>query len=207
MAGAAGHDRPKGPIHNVPQGIQLSWTVRLLPYLDEAGTLKQIDLAAGAYAEKNAAVRSLRIAAFVCPSQLPGLYNATPASNYAGCHHDVEAPIAEDNHGVLFLNSHISARDVTDGVQHTIYVGEKRTSDDDLAGCPARGPPCGTRARRWTRRTMEKPASDLFVGGFGAYHPAGGEFFFSVTSPCALSVRQSTWTSTSNWPIAPMASS
>ena len=69
---------PKGPIHNVPQGIQLSWTVHLLPYLDEAGTFKQIDLAAGAYAEKNAAVRSLRIAAFACPSQRSGLQTATP---------------------------------------------------------------------------------------------------------------------------------
>ena len=35
-----GTTEPKGPIHNVPQGIQLSWTVRLLPYLDEAGTLQ-----------------------------------------------------------------------------------------------------------------------------------------------------------------------
>src|SRR5208282_3014377 len=43
-----GTTNPTGPIHNVPQGIQLSWTVHLLPYLDDAGTFKQIDLAAGA---------------------------------------------------------------------------------------------------------------------------------------------------------------
>ena len=140
----------------------------LLPYLDEAGTFKQIDLAAGACSEKNAAVRGLRIAAFACPSQLSGLQTATPASNYAGCHHDVEAPIAEDNHGVLFLNSHISERDVTDGVQHTIYVGEKRTGTDDL------GWMSGTRATFRNTGTPigktdeEKPPSDLFVGGFGA---------------------------------------
>ena len=173
-----GSTDPKGPIHNVPQGIQISWTVHLLPYLDEAATLKQIDLAAGAYAEKNAAVRSLRIAAFICPSQLPVLNTTTPACNYAGCHHDVEAPIDEDNHGVLFLNSHISARDVTDGVQHTIYVGEKQTSADNL------GWMSGTRATLRNTGTPldqtndEKPASDLFVGGFGAYHPAGANFLF-----------------------------
>ena len=120
----------------------------MLPYLDEAGTFKQIDLAAGAYAEKNALVRGLRIAALACPSQRSSPQTATPASNYAGCHHEVEAPIAEDNHGVLFLNSRISARDVTDGVQHTIYLGEKRTTWTIWAGCPARGPPCATRARR-----------------------------------------------------------
>ena len=37
----SGTTNPKGPIHNVPQGIELSWTVSLLPYLDEAGTFKQ----------------------------------------------------------------------------------------------------------------------------------------------------------------------
>lgn len=172
---------PKGPIHNVPQGVQLSWTVRLLPYLDEAGTLKHIDAAAGAYAEQNAAARSLRIAAFVCPSQplvRQAGQTAGPASNYAGCHHDVEAPIAEDNHGVLFLNSRISQRDVTKGVQHTIYLGEKRTDADDL------GWMSGTRATLRNTGTPidktseEQPPDDLFVGGFGASHPTGANFLF-----------------------------
>ncbi len=173
-----GTTNPTGPIHNVPQGIQLSWTVHLLPYLDDAGTFKQIDLAAGAYSEKNASVRGLHIAAFTCPSQRSTAQTATPASNYAGCHHQVEAPIAEDNHGVLFLNSHISQRDVTDGVEHTIYLGEKKTSLDDL------GWMSGTRATLRNTGTPidktgeEKPASDLFVGGFGADHPVGANFLF-----------------------------
>jgi prepilin-type processing-associated H-X9-DG protein len=171
-------DPSKGPIHNVPEGVHLSWTVRLLPYIDEAGTRKQIDLAAGAYAEKNAAARSLRIAAFACPSQPTVRQTATPASNYAGCHHEVEAPIAEDNHGVLFLNSHIAERDVTDGVEHTIYLGEKRTDFDDL------GWMSGTRATLRNTGTPigktseEKPANNLYVGGFGAYHPGGANFLF-----------------------------
>ena len=36
--------------------------------------------------------------------------------SYAGCHHDVEAPIAADNHGVLYLNSHVRFDDITDGL-------------------------------------------------------------------------------------------
>jgi len=173
-----GTTNPTGPIHNVPQGIHLSWTVHVLPYLDEAGTFNHIDLAAGAYAAKNAPVRALHIAAFACPSQRSGLDPPTPASNYAGCHHDVESPIAEDNHGVLFLNSHISARDVTDGVEHTIYLGEKLTAPDDL------GWMSGTRATLRNTGTPlaaiedEKPANDLFVGGFGSCHPAGANFLF-----------------------------
>ena len=89
----AGTTDPKGPIHNVPQGNQISWTVHLLPYLDEAGTLKHIDLNAGAYAAKMARVRKLHIAAFACPSQAPVAAAAFPASSYAGCHHDIEAPL------------------------------------------------------------------------------------------------------------------
>jgi hypothetical protein len=173
----AGTTDPKSPIHNVPKGIQISWTVRLLPYLDEAGTLKHIDLAAGAYAEKNAPVRKLVIPAFVCPSQVP-VATAAPPSSYAGCHHDVEAPIADNNDGVLFLNSHISERDVTDGVQHTIYLGEKRVDEGDL------GWMSGSRATLRNTGTpidetpTEQPASDLYVGGFGSSHPSGAGFLF-----------------------------
>ena len=53
-------------------------------------------------------------------------------SNYAGCYHDVESPIDVDNHGVMYLNSHISQKDVTDGTSHTIYVGEKLSDEQDL---------------------------------------------------------------------------
>ena len=174
----AGTTDAQGPIHSSPQGIALSWTVRLLPYIDEQGTFRHVDLDAGAYSEKNAPVRNLRIVALVCPSERGGLQTATPASNYAGCHHDVEAPIAEDNHGVLFLNSHISQRDVTDGVQHTIYLGEKRTDPGDL------GWMSGTRATLRNTGTEIDPAdpktpkSDLLVGGFASCHPAGANFAF-----------------------------
>ncbi|MDZ7618271.1 MAG: DUF1559 domain-containing protein, partial [Patescibacteria group bacterium] len=47
-------------------------------------------------------------------------------STYAGCHHDVESPIDADNHGVFFLNSHVSTYEIPDGASHTITVGEKR---------------------------------------------------------------------------------
>ena len=55
---------------------------------------------------------------YVPPTAGPGLMS------YAACHHDVEAPIDVDNHGVLFLNSHVSYADITDGPASTILVGE-----------------------------------------------------------------------------------
>ncbi len=53
--------------------------------------------------------------------------NATQTS-YAACHHDVEALIDVAQNGVLFLNSGVRWRDITDGRSQTILVGE--TSGD-----------------------------------------------------------------------------
>jgi hypothetical protein len=81
------------------------------------------------YEPINAPVRKLRLAAFICPSEVEDLL---PGSNYAGCHHDVEAPIDADNHGTLFLNSHVSSDDIPDGAGHTIFVGEKTVMPGDF---------------------------------------------------------------------------
>ncbi len=53
-------------------------------------------------------------------------------TSYAGVYHDVEAPIAADNHGVLFLNSAISYEKITDGSSQTVFVGEKLNNGLDL---------------------------------------------------------------------------
>jgi len=126
---------PKGPIRNVPQGYHLGWLVQTLPYIEEEVTFKHVDLSVGVYHKNNDPVRGIPIALFQCPSYV-GEVRLEDAgawvSNYAGCHHDVEAPIDEDNHGVLFLNSRIGSRDVTDGTTHTIFVGEKLGGSKDL---------------------------------------------------------------------------
>jgi prepilin-type N-terminal cleavage/methylation domain-containing protein/prepilin-type processing-associated H-X9-DG protein len=109
------------------------------------------------------------------------------ASNYAACHNDVEAPIDAKNTGVMFLNSHISQKDVTDGTTHTIYVSEKLPNENDLgwmSGTRATlrntGSPINKDANRaWNASwgmggpASEKPAetpSDLVVGGFESSH-------------------------------------
>jgi prepilin-type N-terminal cleavage/methylation domain-containing protein len=129
----------KGPIYNIPQGNHIGWLAQILPYLEEQVAYKQIDFSLGAYDKKNAAVRSLNIGLFLCPSY-PGAcvvggpvqYRIAGLSNYAGCQNDVEAPIDENNNGVLFLNSHIREKDITDGLRHTIFVAEKAGSQWDL---------------------------------------------------------------------------
>ena len=68
----------QGPIHNVAQGYQMSWLVQLLPYIEEGNTFKHIDFSVGAYDPKNAAVRAIRIALFVCPSYAGPQRNGRP---------------------------------------------------------------------------------------------------------------------------------
>jgi prepilin-type N-terminal cleavage/methylation domain-containing protein len=136
-----------GPVQNVAKGNHISWLVQILPYIQERNTYKNIDLSAGAYAPQNAVVRRLSISLFKCPSYVGQENPETPLSNYAGCQNGVEAPIDENNNGVLFLNSHIRDKDITDGASNTIFAGEKCGSQWDLgwmSGTRATLRNCGT---------------------------------------------------------------
>ena len=196
---------PEGPIRNIPSGYHMSWLVQVLPYIEEQVTFRYVDFSVGAYDKKNDPVAGTEISIFVCPSdpgRSHGRYGSEgrwPAS-YAGCHHDVEAPIDADNHGVFFLNSSIRSLDIPDGATHTIFVGEKQLDADDL------GWMSGTRSTLRNTGTMvnmtpvvkdaggrfgyeeeasdagqagqesEAAGGDLAVGGYSSYHPGGANF-------------------------------
>jgi prepilin-type N-terminal cleavage/methylation domain-containing protein len=203
----------QGPIHNVPRGYQMSWMVQILPYVDENVTFNHIDFNVGVYDKKNAEIRAINIPLFTCPSaglmRNPGqrMNDASPeagtytVSNYAGCQNGVEAPIDVDNHGVLFLNSHIGEKDVTDGLSQTFYVGEKLGDAEDLGwmsgtratlrntGSPLGWGSNGT-ASGLGGKNPSKPAatSDLWVGGFASYHPAICNFLFGDGRTDSISV-------------------
>jgi prepilin-type N-terminal cleavage/methylation domain-containing protein/prepilin-type processing-associated H-X9-DG protein len=123
---------PEGPIHNVPSGYHMSWLVQLLPYVEEQVTFRYVDFSVGVYDKKNEPVAATEISTFACPSDGGNSREDRFTSNYAGCHNDVEAPIDADNHGVLYLNSHVRYRDISDGAVHTIFVGEKKADANDL---------------------------------------------------------------------------
>jgi prepilin-type N-terminal cleavage/methylation domain-containing protein len=186
----AGVINPDGPIRNEAVGLHQGWLIQMLPYLDEAVAYGMIDFSQSVYAPANAKVRALSPAVFLCPSDPKDVRGK---SNFAGCHHDIEAPIAADNRGVLFLNSSIRRHDIFDGAAYTIFVGEKTIEPDDL------GWMSGTRATlRNTGLTpnavatikgadrVVPPATDvesdddesdesalLYVGGFGSSHVGG----------------------------------
>jgi prepilin-type processing-associated H-X9-DG protein len=179
----------KGPIRNEPQGLHVSWIVKILPHMEELNMYRKFDQSAGAYAAVNAQVRSVPISVSICPSY-PGeevIADGTIAiTTYAGCHHDVEAPIDVDNHGLLFLNSRVRFDEIYDGSTHTLLIGEKLEWKSDL------GWVSGTRATLRNTGKIEVPqprfaqptesdegdadpdvAESLFVGGFGGPHPGG----------------------------------
>ncbi|NLX96188.1 MAG: DUF1559 domain-containing protein [Rhodopirellula sp.] len=184
-----------GPIRSEPVGYHASWLVQLLPYLDEQVTYKHVDFSKSVYSKENSPVRVIRISTFLCPSDPGRGSEATAPTNYAGCHHDVEAPIAADNHGVLFLNSAVASEEIPDGRTHTLFVGEKVIDEGDL------GWMSGTRATlrntgsalnstlpNYYSATTEEKQDDaaepdgkkvdpkLHVGGFSSWHPGGANF-------------------------------
>jgi len=185
----AGVANPDGPIKNEAKGLHQSWLIPVLPYLDEQNAYKLIDFDKSVYDPANADVRKHWPRVFICPSEpndVPG------SSNYAGCHHDVEAPIAADNAGVLYLNSHVHRNDITDGLAYTIFVSEKRVFEGDLgwmSGTRATLRNTGLRVNAPEEETNEPPAQVaeegdnaeaqlLYVGGFASAHPAGSHVGF-----------------------------
>ncbi|MFI5457907.1 MAG: DUF1559 domain-containing protein [Isosphaerales bacterium] len=110
----------KGPILNLPRGYHHSWIVQILPFIGQDNVYRRIDFRQGVYEPSNDTAVGVGIATLMCPSsRVP-----RSSTNYAGCHHDVDAPIAADNHGVLYLNSRVRYDDIPDGPAHTILLGE-----------------------------------------------------------------------------------
>ncbi len=205
-----GSMNPLAAFENSREGDPVSWTVQILPYLEQNYIARSWDDQSGPHAPSNRTFLNVQVNTFMCPGAERVF--ADPAtrgwgpSTYAGCHHDVEAPIGESNHGVLYRNSSVRATDIGDGVSQTIFVGEvplpsapgwasgtrstlRNTGhpingvDLNLPGVlalpkkvPIEGP---LSLLELEKRIHEGSASipDTFVGGFGSNHAEGGANF------------------------------
>ncbi|MEY2613081.1 MAG: hypothetical protein RL069_1893 [Planctomycetota bacterium] len=181
-----------GPIRNEPIGQHVSWTVQLLPYIEQNALYRGIDMAKGVYDPVNVQFRKVQIAGLVCSSfPLPGRSgaddNVLGSSTYAACYGDSDVPVDDNNNGVFYRNSRTKFSDIDDGASNTIFVSEKVSERGDL------GWMSGTRAtlryglfaqpgkldytQRWTTDSNPDNGS-LIMGGFSSFHVSGCNTLF-----------------------------
>jgi len=126
-----------------------AWLTFLLPYTEEGGLYDSLKLDLACYNPANAAAAQTRITTFLCPSDSGG-QNATARgpvslpdingkklavfgrSNYV---HNVGSttlwcswPVTIFPNGVMYRNSTTRAADVTDGLSHTVFAGERSSN-------------------------------------------------------------------------------
>ncbi len=125
-----GTSNATGPIVSTADVKQyhMSWTVQILPYLQQKAAYQHVDFTKSVYAPENDALQSKELKIWICPSARNAALG-TYRSNYCGVHNDYETPINTNQNGVLFLNSAIRFEQVHDGASHTMLVGEM--SDDE----------------------------------------------------------------------------
>jgi prepilin-type N-terminal cleavage/methylation domain-containing protein len=191
-----------GPILNNNQGYHFGWLAQILPYLDERNLYQQFDFSVSAHQQQ---LPSVALPVLHCPSRA-----SSGGCDYAGCHHDDEAPIDVDNNGVLYLNSSVRLRDVTDGRSHTIFVGEADNTSMNpwWSGTSASLRNAGSQVGGWDsaeayaeqirqysddeQAPQDVPANEselLIVGGFGSPHAGGALFGFGDGSVDMISAQ------------------
>lgn len=169
------YDAPAaGLVESVDGARQFGWIYSLLPFLEQRFVWSAINLAVGPRDPENRTASQVRFSALLCPLASSGQRAVAAGggvddqmagrTSYAGCHHDVEAPIALDNHGVLYLNSAVRVVDVADGLAFTVFLGE-------LAVPSPLGWLTGTRS---TLRNTGHPINRVDPAAFPLLAKAGG---------------------------------
>jgi prepilin-type N-terminal cleavage/methylation domain-containing protein/prepilin-type processing-associated H-X9-DG protein len=182
----------EGPIRYEALGKHVSWTVQILPFIEERIAYAEFDQSAGAYAAVNRPVIRHRVPVYSCPSSpMQASESDDVLASYAGCIGGLEVPIDADNGGLLYLNSQVRMRDIPDGTTYTILagdIGENQLQLNWTSGSRAtlRNTGVPIDSLGYQRRKPEVGGvaeidedSPLNVGGFSSYHAGGANFVFA----------------------------
>jgi type II secretory pathway pseudopilin PulG len=114
------------------------WGALLLPYLDQEPLARQIDLQVPVEDSRYLELRSTPLSVFVCPSDRhTGVFTlqdvveqdvAQAATNSYAANFGTGGEIGErpfNGTGMFAANSHVTIKDVTDGLSHTLAIGER----------------------------------------------------------------------------------
>ena len=173
---------PVGPILNEPSGYHMSWTVQLLPMMDQQNLFEMIDRSLGAYSTATVLTVPTMLPSLVCPSD-PAILESS-GSGYAGSIGGSSREIDFDNTGLLFLNSSIADHRIPDGRSNTFLAGEIRGSPvlfekglGWLSGTAATLRSSGIPLNSTDDRLYEIVTAK--AGGFGSWHDGNVSMLFA----------------------------
>lgn len=131
---------PPGIKHRPDPYPYLSWSARLLPFLEQESLWKQVqkDYAREPryWVNPRHAAGSVALAVFLCPADARSRGEVHPEGfDVAFTHYlGVIGQSSGRRDGVLFLDSKVRFADITDGTSNTLMVGERPPSSDHRWG-------------------------------------------------------------------------
>jgi prepilin-type N-terminal cleavage/methylation domain-containing protein/prepilin-type processing-associated H-X9-DG protein len=174
-----------------------SWLTMLLPFMEESGIAKSLNLNVPCWAAPNAIAVQRSVPAFLCPTDtgganpgLPTLVNMTDTNNnplgvlygranYVGSVGSTTLwcswPVTILPNGVIYRDSATRAADVPDGLSKTVFAGE-RSRDISDAVWPGILP--------FTGHWAYPPFASVGTGGLNTNYDGPGAYVGAHGGPC-----------------------